>query len=337
MKAVVIKEQNGEVAVEEREKPVPGMGQVLIRVHACGVCHSDLGLLQGGFPFAQFPIVPGHEVAGTVEEVGEGVTWPQTGDRVGMPWLYSSCGHCEQCTRGEEVLCQVAPQVTGITQDGGYAEFMLAPAAYVAPIPDALDFADAAPLMCAGLTVYNGLKNARFEPGQRVAIIGLGGLGHLGVLYAKAMGARVAVLSSSPDKEDEAKELGAEQFISERGAALSKALLDWEGGADVVLATAPSSESMTDAFPGLAPDGTLVVLGAAAGEISVSPMDLIGARRHLIGSPSGSRKDIRDALNFAAVHNVRPSITRRPLEEAADVLNEMNERRLRGRVVLSIA
>ncbi len=337
MKAVVIKEQNGEVAVEERERPVPGMGQVLIRVHACGVCHSDLGLLQGGFPFARFPIVPGHEVAGTVEEVGEGVAWPQTGDRVGMPWLYSSCGHCEQCTRGEEVLCQVAPQVTGITQDGGYAEFMLAPAAYVAPIPDALDFADAAPLMCAGLTVYNGLKNARFEPGQRVAIIGLGGLGHLGVLYAKAMGARVAVLSSSPDKEDEAKELGAEQFISERGAALSEALLDWEGGADVILATAPSSESMTDALPGLAPDGTLVVLGAAAGEISVSPMDLIGARRRLIGSPSGSRKDIRDALNFAAVHNVRPSITRRPLEEAADVLNEMNERRLRGRVVLSIA
>ena len=336
MKAVVIKEQNGEVAVEERERPVPGMGQVLIRVHACGVCHSDLGLLQGGFPFAQFPIVPGHEVAGTVEEVGEGVTWPQTGDRVGMPWLYSSCGHCEQCTQGEEVLCQVAPQVTGITQDGGYAEFMLAPAAYVAPIPDALDFADAAPLMCAGLTVYNGLKNAHFEPGQRVAIIGLGGLGHLGVLYAKAMGARVAVLSSSPDKEDEAKELGAEQFISERGAALSEALLDWEGGADVILATAPSSESMTDALPGLAPDGTLVVLGAAAGEISVSPMDLIGARRHLIGSPSGSRKDIRDALNFAAVHNVRPSITRRPLEEAADVLDEMNERRLRGRVVLTI-
>jgi D-arabinose 1-dehydrogenase-like Zn-dependent alcohol dehydrogenase len=337
MKAVVIKEQNGEVAVEERERPSPGPGQVLIRVHACGVCHSDLAVLHGAFPFTQFPLVPGHEVAGVVEEVGEGVAWPETGARVGMPWLYSSCGHCEQCTRGDEVLCQVAPQITGVTTDGGYAEFMLAPAAYVAPIPDALDFADAAPLMCAGLTVYNGLRNAGFEPGDRVAVIGLGGLGHLGVLYAKAMGARVAVLSSSPDKEDEAKELGAERFISEEGTALSEALLDWEGGANVILATAPSTTPMTDALPGLAPDGTLAVLGAAAGEISVSPMDLIGARRHLIGSPSGSRKDIRDALQFAATHDVRPRITRRPLEDAADVLNEMHERRLRGRVVLTVA
>ncbi|HEX8258900.1 MAG TPA: zinc-binding dehydrogenase, partial [Rubrobacteraceae bacterium] len=168
-------------------------------------------------------------------------------------------------------------------------------------------------------------------------VIGLGGLGHLGVLYAKAMGARVAVLSGSPDKEDEAKELGAERFISEEGPALSEALLDWEGGANVVLATAPSTTPMADALPGLAPDGTLAVLGAAAGEISVSPMDLIGARRHLIGSPSGSRKDIRDALQFAATHDVRPQITKRPLEDAADVLNEMHERRLRGRVVLTMA
>ncbi len=149
------------------------------------------------------------------------------------------------------------------------------------------------------------------------------------------MGARVAVISGSPDKEDEAKELGAERFISEEGVALSEALLDWEGGANVILATAPSTRPMTDALPGLAPDGTLAVLGAAAGEISVAPMDLIGARRHLIGSPSGSRKDIRDALQFAATHDVRPNITKRPLEDAADVLNEMHERRLRGRVVLT--
>src|SRR5919112_2489191 len=236
MKAVVIKEPNGEVAVEERERPSPGPGQVLIRVHACGVCHSDLAVLRGAFPFAQFPLVPGHEVAGVVEEVGEGVAWPETGARVGMPWLYSSCGHCEQCTRGDEVLCQVAPQVTGITTDGGYAEFMIAPAAYVAPIPDALDFAEAAPLMCAGLTVYNGLRNAGFEPGDRVAVIGLGGLGHLGVLYAIEMGGRVAVLSSSQDKEEEAHELGAELFIDTGQGSAAEALLDWEGGADIILA-----------------------------------------------------------------------------------------------------
>jgi D-arabinose 1-dehydrogenase-like Zn-dependent alcohol dehydrogenase len=334
IKAIVIKEPQGEVTVEEREKPTPGLGQVLIRVHACGVCHSDLGLLEGAFPFAQFPIVPGHEVAGVVEEIGEGVEWPQTGARVGMPWLYSSCGHCEQCTHGDEVLCPEI-QVTGITQDGGYAEFMLAPAAYVAPIPDSLDFADAAPLMCAGLTVYNGLRNANFKPGDRVAVIGLGGLGHLGILYARAMGGRVAVLSGSPDKEEEARGLGAEHFISTRDGSISETLLDWEGGADIILATSPSAELMTEALPGLAPDGTLAVLGAAPDGITVNPMDLISARRHLMGSPSGSRKDIRDALDFAVTHDVKPKITPRPLKEAGEVLHEMHEGRLRGRVVLT--
>ena len=292
-------------------------------------------MLQGAFPFAQYPIVPGHEVAGVVEEVGEGVEWPQTGARVGMPWLYSSCGHCRQCTRGDEVLCPQM-QITGITQDGGYAEFMLAPAAYVAPIPDSLDFAEAAPLMCAGLTVYNGLRNAGFEPGDRVAVIGLGGLGHLGVLYAREMGGRVAVLSSSPDKEQEARELGAERFVNTGENPAAEALLDWEGGANITLATAPSAGPMTDALPGLAPGGTLAVLGVAPDEISASPMDLVVGRRRLMGSPSGSRKDIRDALGFAATHDVRPSTTSRPLEEAGDVLNEMHERQLRGRVVLTV-
>ena len=337
MKAVVIKEQNGEVAVEERERPSPGPGQVLIRVHACGVCHSDLAVLQGAFPFVEFPLVPGHEVAGVVEEVGEGVAWPETGARVGMPWLYSSCGHCEQCVRGDEVLCQVAPQITGVTQDGGYAEFMLAPASYAAPIPDALDFADAAPLMCAGLTVFNGLRNAGFSPGDRVGVIGLGGLGHLGVLYAQAMGGRVAVLSGSPDKEDEAKELGAENFINTADGSTAEALQDWEGGANIILATAPAVEPIVESFPGLAPDGTLVVLGLAPEGITVDPAALITNRLHLMGSPSGSRKDVRDALEFAAAHDVRPRITRRPLDDAADVLSEMDERRLRGRVVLTVA
>jgi alcohol dehydrogenase, propanol-preferring len=336
MKAVVIREPNGEVSVEERERPAPGLGQVLIRVHACGVCHSDLDVLQGAFPFAQYPIIPGHEVAGVIEEVGEGVEWPQTGARVGMPWLYSSCGHCEQCTRGDEVLCPQM-QVTGVTQDGGYAESMLAPAAYVAPIPDSLDFAEAAPLMCAGLTVYNGLRNAGFEPGHRVAVIGLGGLGHLGVLYASKMGGRVAVLSGSPDKEQEARSLGAEHFINSGEGSISEALLDWEGGANIILATAPSAGPMIEALPGLAPDGTLVVLGVPPDEITTNPANLVMGRRHLMGSPSGSRKDIRDALAFAATHDVRPRMTSRPLEDAADVLNEMHEGRLRGRVVLSPA
>ncbi|MDQ3841210.1 MAG: zinc-binding dehydrogenase [Actinomycetota bacterium] len=228
-------------------------------------------------------------------------------------------------------------QVTGVVQDGGYAEFMLAPAAYVAPIPHPLAFAEAAPLMCAGLPVYNGLRNAGFEPGDRVAVIGLGGLGHLGVLYAREMGGRAAVVSSSSEKEQESHELGAERFINTEENSVAEALGDWEGGANVILATAPSAESMSDALPGLAPGGTLVVLGVAPGEISASLVDLVPGRRRLMGSPSGSRKDIRDALEDAATHDVRPRIAERPLEDVGDVLNEMHERRLRDRVVLIMA
>ena len=200
MKAVVIQKINTPVVIEDRPIPQPKVGEVLIKVYACGVCHSDLAVLQGQIPFATFPRVPGHEVAGVVDKVGEGVTWPKVGDRVGMPWLFSACGHCDQCVRGAEILCPFF-RITGVNEDGGYQEYMIAPALYVAPIPDGLDFADAGPLMCAGLTVFNGMRQAGYQPGQKVAVIGLGGLGHLGVLYAKAMGARVAVISNTPDKE----------------------------------------------------------------------------------------------------------------------------------------
>ncbi len=191
--------------------------------------------------------------------------------------------------------------------------------------------------MCAGLTVYNGLRNAGFQPGDRVAVIGLGGLGHLGVLYARAMGGRVAVLSSSPDKEEEARDLGAERFIvSNEEDSIPKALQDWEGGANIVLATAPAAEPMIEALSGLASGGTLAVVGLAPEEIPVDPAALVTSRLRLIGSPSGSRKDIRNVLQFSATHDVRPHITRHPLEEAGEILNEMHEDRLRNRVVLTI-
>ena len=252
MKAAVIQKPQSAIVIEDRSIPEPKSGEVLIRVHACGVCHSDLMVQQGMLPFATYPIVPGHEVAGVVEKLGPGVTWPKVGDRVGMTWLFSSCGHCKTCVQGDDLLCLNGASVTGVNRDGGYQEFMIAPAAYVAPIPDALDFAEAGPLMCAGLTVFNGLRVAGYRPGQKVAVIGLGGLGHLGVLYAKAMGARVAVISNSPDKEAEARELGAEHFISTQSKKSGDALKEWDGGADIILATAPSTEAATDAFPGLA-------------------------------------------------------------------------------------
>ncbi len=332
MKAAIVRKPN-DFTIEERAIPEPKAGQVLIHVHACGVCHSDLEVLLGHFPFATYPIIPGHEVAGVVEKVGAGVIWPKVGDHVGMPWLYDSCGHCDLCVSGNEVLC---PQmtVTGVNRDGGYQEYMLAPAAYVAPIPDGLDFAEAGPLMCAGLTVFNGLRQAGYKDGQKVAVVGLGGLGHLGVLYAKSMGARVAVISNTPDKEAEAKELGAEKFISTQGKKSADALREWDGGPDIILQTAPSTDAATDAFPGLAADGTMVLLGVGAGNITVAPFDLIGGRRKLMGSPSGSRQDLRVTLNFSAHNRVLPRITKISLEEAPKALDAMQKGTLRGRSVI---
>src|SRR6516165_1712718 len=213
MKAAVLNGPNSGFRFEERDRPTPARGEVLIRVRACGVCHGDLMLQLGQFPFARYPIVPGHEITGVIEEVGKGVDKLRKGDRIGLSALFSSCGRCAQCVEGDECLCSQM-QFTGVTQDGGYQQFMLAPAAYVALLPDRLDFVDAAPLMCAGLTVFSGLRHAGFEPGKKVAVIGLGGLGHLGVLVVRAMDGRVAVLSTSADKEDEARELGAELFIN---------------------------------------------------------------------------------------------------------------------------
>ncbi len=336
MKVVVVKAAKTPVMIEERPIPQPKAGEVLIKVHACGVCHSDLAVRDGQMPFATFSRVLGHEVAGVVEKVGEGVTWPSVGDHVGMPWLFSGCGHCDQCVRGADILCPFAT-ITGVTKDGGYQEYMIAPALYVAPIPDGLGFADAGPLMCAGLTVFNGMRQAGFRPGQKVAVIGLGGLGHLAVLYAKAMGGRVAVISNTPDKQEEAHELGAEYFVNTKAQKAGDALRQWDGGADIILATAPSTEAATDAVPGLAPDGTLVVLGVGPGIVSAGPMDLIGSRRRVMGSPSGGRSDVRATLNFSAHNKVLPRITKFPLEDAGKVLDLMNSGKLRGRAVLMIA
>ena len=225
-------------------------------------------------------------------------------------------------------------QFTGITNDGGYQEYMVAPAGYIAPLPEKLDFADAAPLMCAGLTVFSGLRHARFTPGFKVAVIGLGGLGHLAVLLVRAMNGRVAILSTNADKREQAFSLGAERFINLKTESPGEALHSWEGGANIIVATSPVADSMAAAFPGLAQNGTMVVLGAPPENIAVSPLDLIMGRRRLMGSPAGSRKDLRDVLDFAASHDIRPTVTRMPLEDAGKALKEMHEGRIRGRAVL---
>jgi alcohol dehydrogenase len=333
MKAAVIKRAAGGIELEERQRPKVGSDEVLVRVRACGVCHGDLMVRDGQFPFARYPVVPGHEIAGTVEEVGDRVRSLELGTRVGVSALYSSCGTCPQCLGADEFLC-AGLQFTGITIDGGFQEYMVADARYVAPIPDGLDFADTAPLMCAGLTVFSGMRHAGFKPGFKVAVIGLGGLGHMGVLFSKAMGGRVVVLSTSPEKEPAARELGAERFINVRNVNPADALRAWEGGADLILATAPDADTMAAAFPGLAIDGTMMVLGAAFAPIPVSPFDLMMGRRRLMGSPAGSRSDLHHTLAFAVAHGVRPHVTRVPLEQLPNALAEMEAGHMRGRTVV---
>jgi alcohol dehydrogenase, propanol-preferring len=265
MKAMVVREPKGSLELDERERPKPKADEVLIHVRACGVCHGDLMLQQGEFPFVTYPIVPGHEVAGLIAEIGEGVERWKPGDRVGLSALFSTCGACRYCLSGDENLC-LQWCWTGLMTDGGYQEFMIAKAAYLAPLPEGIDFAEIAPVMCAGLTVFSGLRNASFEPGNKVAVIGFGGLGQYGLLYAKAMGARVAVVSTSAEKEAEARQMGAERFIDATQGSLGDSLRKWEGGADIILATSPSLEPMNAAFPGLAPEGTNGCPGSWAGQ-----------------------------------------------------------------------
>src|SRR6266436_9676 len=336
MKAMVFHKPHAPLAAENRASPKPRAGEVLIRVRACGVCHGDLMVQEGAFPFAKYPVVPGHEIAGTVQELGEGVDWLPLGARVGLSALGSSCGHCAACLGADEFLCDRLG-FTGVTSDGGYQEFMIANAAYVVALPDKLDFVEAAPLMCAGLTVFSALRHAGFEPGDRVAIVGLGGLGEMGVLYARAMGGRVAVASSTREKEGDSRTLGAELFIHVKSQDVAATLTHWEGGADIILCTASSVKSANAAFAGLARNGTLVLLGAGPGDVTLNPMVLVMGRRRVMGSPAGSRKDLRDALAFAAEYDVRPRVTRYSLEQAGEALGAMHDRALRGRAVLAMA
>lgn len=337
MKAAVLTNYHQPLELRDVSMPDIGSLDVLIKVHACGVCGSDVHLVDEDFKgMSTLPLIPGHEIAGVIEEVGEQVNYLKKGDRVGVPWAQHTCGHCRYCVSGESILCP-EQLVTGVSLNGGYAEYTKAPARDVTVIPDEISFEEAAPLFCAGLTVYTPFNYVGFKPGQTVVVMGIGGLGHLALQFAHALGARTIAVSRGEDKLQLAKEkLGADEVIdSSTNEWVQK--VQQMGGADVILSTANSSKLMGQAIHALAPNGTLVLLAVDNKEILFPPpMDLIGGRRRVMGSPSGSIKDMRETLEVAAKHGVRPMIETHPLENAQQALEDVRDGKPRFRAVLTM-
>jgi alcohol dehydrogenase, propanol-preferring len=317
------------------ERPVtkPGTWQVRIRVEACGVCHSDAATVEGQFPGLSYPRVPGHEAVGRIEEIGPGVTTWKVGQRVGVGFFGGEDGTCETCRRGETAYCQ-NPIMTGITTDGGYAEMMIAEARALALIPDELKSEDAAPLVCAGITTFNALRNAG-RAGDTVAIQGIGGLGHLGVQFARRMGFRTVAIGGGPDKEHLANRLGAHVYIDAK-AEDAAAALQKLGGADVILATAPSGSAIASLLPGLAPRGQLVVVGVSDDAIPLNGVPLIFGGRSVVGSLTGRAIETQDTLDFSVLAEVRPMIETLPLAKAEEAYKRMMEGKARFRMVLTM-
>jgi D-arabinose 1-dehydrogenase-like Zn-dependent alcohol dehydrogenase len=334
MRAVQVTSANGAWKVVEREIPVPGVRQVRIKVEACGICHSDFITKAGLFPGIQYPRVPGHEVVGVIDAVGSEVPEWKPGARVGVGWHGGHCGHCASCRRGDFITCQ-SGQIPGITYDGGYANFMIAPFEALAAVPDELSSAEAAPLLCAGITTFNALRHSGAQSGDLVAILGIGGLGHLGVQYAAKMGCHTVAVARGTDKEALARRLGAHDYIDSTTQNVGEALTKL-GGARVILATVTDSKSMSAAIEGLGIDGKLIVLGASMEPIEVSPLALIRARRSIAGWPSGTASDSEDTLDFSVLSQIRPLIETYPLERAPEAYDRMMSGKARFRVVLTM-
>lgn len=332
MKAAQVQEKGGEFVIVDLDKPKPGEKEILIKVEACGICHSDAFVKDGTFPGIQYPRVPGHEVVGIVEEVGQEVNMWKKGQRVGVGWHGGHCFECDPCRKGDFINCQNA-RVSGISYDGGYAEYMTAPQEAVAAIPEELSSAEAAPLLCAGITVFNALRNSGIKPGDLVAVQGIGGLGHLAVQYAVKMGMRTVAISHNDSKEKLAKELGAQHFINTEKEDPAKALQKL-GGARLILATAPVSKAITAVVDGLGIDGKLLSVAATGEPIRVSPMQLLMGRKAVAGWPSGTAKDSEDTLNFSALTGTVPKIEEFPLDEVSKAYDRMINNHARFRVVL---
>ncbi len=338
MKAAILHSFAEPLRIEEIPTPTPGPGEVLIKVAACGVCHSDLHLAMGEWdllkPITKLPLVPGHEVTGTVAGIGEGVVEFKIGDRVGVPWLHWSCGECEFCLMGRETLCS-KQQVTGCTVDGGFAEYIKAMASHTARLPDNLSFEEAAPLLCAGLTVHSAMKKSDAQPGQKVAIFGVGGLGHLAIQLAKARGAEVIAVDVADDKLELARECGADVMVNAiKTQAYREIKKATGGGAHVVMVTSGSRAAYETALRSIRKAGALAIVGMAPEPVPLSTVAMVSGEYRIVASAVGSREDLRETLQLAADGKVKCRVETRGLDDAETVLNEMKDGRLVGRVVL---
>ncbi|TRW77843.1 zinc-binding dehydrogenase [Mycolicibacterium sp. 018/SC-01/001] len=333
-KAVHVPEANGALSVVDVDTPSPSAGHVRIAVAACGVCGTDREFHAGHFPGLQWPLTLGHEIAGTIAEVGDGVEDFAAGDRVAVGWFGGNCNRCIPCRQGHFMQC-VRMEVPSWHYPGGYAESVTVPATALARIPDELSFVEAAPMGCAGVTTFNGLRQTRAKAGDVVAVLGVGGLGHLGVQFARAMGFETVAIARGTGKAEEATKLGAHHYIDSTAADVA-AELQKLGGAAVVLATANNAEAMAATVAGLRPEGELVAVGVTPENLPISPLDLINSGLSVTGHPSGTSRDVEETMHFAVLSGVRAMVQERPLAEAADAFEVMDSGKARYRVVLTM-
>ncbi len=335
MKAVQVAKAGGNFEIVERNIPEPGRGEVRIKVEMCGICHSDVLVKEGLWPGLQYPRVPGHEIAGRIDAVGADVTKWKVSQRVGVGWHGGHCFICDPCRRGDFILCE-NEAITMLHRDGGYAEYTTARAEAVAAIPDDLPAEAAGPMMCAGVTVYNPLRNSGARAGDLVAVQGIGGLGHLGIQFARQMGFRTVAIGRGQDKDALARKLGAHEYVDTAAVNPSDALTKL-GGARVILATAPDSKAMSALVSGLRPGGKLIVVGVGPDPLNISLLELILKRRDVQGWPSGTAMDSEDTLKFSALSGVRPMIEKYPLEKVNEAYDQMISGKARFRAVLTMS
>ncbi len=334
MKVVQVPAAGADFQLIERPTPAPGAGEVRIKVQACGICHSDVLTKEGQWPGIQYPRVPGHEVAGVIDALGAGVSAWKEGQRVGVGWHGGHDNTCPACRRGDFVNCRNL-KIAGISYDGGYQEYMIAPAEALAAIPESLSATEAAPLLCAGITTFNALRHSGARPGDLVAVLGVGGLGHLGIQFASRFGYKVVAIGRGAEDAPLARKLGASLYIDSRAERAAE-VLRREGGAQVILATAPSAQAMSELIDGLGPNGRLMVVGATSEPIEVTPLQLIMGGRTIQGWASGTPADSEDTLRFAELSGVRPMIETYPLEKAAQAYARMLSGKAEFRVVLTM-